>query len=391
MARAGRCFMVGRMGARACAAVLAGVLALAPGSVQAGEAPNPLSVDASALVDTLAVAGGGVGHGTRVLARADLRAHYDGTGGALPWLSGLIDVAAINGKSVSALAGDVQGVSNIEFDRTVRVVNAWVKASSTHAALKLGIIDSNLDFDEQNVGALFLHSSHGMGPEMTGAGLDGAGSSPDTTLGAVVSVFDGEAGWKLRAGVFNGRPGDPARPGSPSFAFSRDIGALAIGEADWSGSWGRIAVGGWHFTSTLSALDGSGNRRGASGGFVTVEPTLIDRKDGLQVKGWVRAALGDADTDVIRGYLGGGLAASGFWAAFPQDALGFAVAHARLNHRAGPGAGAETAFEWTAQHRLNGWLTVQPDVQWVVNPGGFGGVGNALVLGLRMIVTKGLL
>ena len=229
-----------------------------------------------------------------------------------------------------------------------------------------------------------------MGPELSGAGLDGAGSSPDTTLGAIASVFDAATGWKARVGLFNGRPGDPDHPGQPSFAFNRDIGMLVIGEADHTWAWGRIAVGGWHFTSNLPSLDGSPDRHGASGGFLTVEPNLISRKDGLQLKGWVRAALGDARTDLVRNYLGGGLVASGFLRCCPDDTLGFAVAHARMNHRADPGAGAETTFEWTAQHRLNRAVFVQPDLQWVVNPGGFGGTPNALVVGMRVIVAHGL-
>lgn len=378
--RGGRCRRLGQ--------VAAALLLAAPAAALADEGPvRPLSLDASALVDGLGVAGGVAG-GTRVLARGDLVLNYDGASGGVSWLSGQFNLTGIAGKSVSALAGDVQGVSSNEFPETLRVTNAWVQASSSRASLKLGIIDSNADFDEENVGAIFVHSSHGTGPELSGAGLSGSGATPNTTLGVVAALFDADAGWKLRGGLFNGRPGDPDNPGQPSFAFSREIGVLAIGEADWTRDWGRIAVGGWHFTSTLPALDGSGDRRGASGGFVTIEPNLIRRDNGLQVQAWVRAGIGDAATDAVRSYLGGGLVASGFWQDHPDDAVGFAVAHARMNGRAGPGAGAETAFEWTFQHKLTCWLTVQPDVQWVVNPGGFGGVRNAVVAGVRLVLTK---
>jgi porin len=369
---------------------VAALLLAAPGTALAEEAAlrsGPFSLDAAALVDGLAVAGGVAG-GTRVAARADLVLDYDGASGGVPWLSGQLDLTGIAGRSISALVGDVQGVSSNEFPDTLRVTNAWVQASGSRASLKLGIIDSNADFDEQNVGAIFVHSSHGTGPELSGAGLDGAGATPNTTLGVVAAVFDADAGWKLRGGLFNGRPGDPDHPGQPSFAFSRGIGVLAIGEADWTKAWGRIAVGGWHFTSTLPALDGSGDRRGASGGFVTLEPNLIKRDNGLQLQGWVRAGIGDAATDAVRSYIGGGLVASGMFPDHPDDAVGFAVAHARMNGRAGPGAGAETAFEWTFQHKLTCWLTVQPDVQWVVNPGGFGSTENAVVAGLRLVLTK---
>jgi len=233
------------------------------------ESSSPtFSLDASAIVDTLAVVSGGAGHGVRVLARADLVGNYDGSAGALPWVSAQVDLAAINGTSISALAGDAQGLSNIEFDRTVRVVNAWVQASSTHAAIKLGVIDTNLDFDEQNVGTMFVHSSHGIGPEFSGAGLDGPGGAPDTTLGAVVSVFDAAAEWKPRAGLFNGRPGDPAHPGRPGFAFGRDIGVLVIVEADWQGDLGRVSVGGCisprSCRRSMAAVTGAGLRAGSS-------------------------------------------------------------------------------------------------------------------------------
>ena len=370
-------------------------LALIGASAHAEDPPSEptakaLTIDATILNDTMSVVSGGMSRGTRLLARGDLRANYDGTSGALPWLSGQIDVAAINGTSISELVGDAQGVSNIEFDRTLRVVNAWAQISLTHAALKVGIIDSNLDFDEQNVGAMFIHSSHGMGPDISSAGLDGGGSAPNTTLGAIASVFDAKTGWKLRLGVFNGRPGDDQRPGQPNFAFNEDIGAMLMGEVDWTRDWGRVAVGAWHFTSRLPRLDGEGDQHHAQGGYAIIEPVLINHTDGLQLKGWLRAGLGDAMTDMVRTYLGGGMVASGFWKDHLADTIGLSVAHARMNQRASSDIRPETAIELTYQHRINGWLTVQPDVQWVIRPGGFGDIPDALVAGLRVIITKGL-
>jgi porin len=371
--------------------LIASLIALCASPARADEpAARALTVDGSVLSDIMSVVKGGEARGTRVLSRADLRINYDGTRGKLPWLSGQIDVAATNGTSISALVGDTQGISNIEYDRTLRLVNAWVQISLPHAALKAGIIDSNLDFNEQNVGVVFLHASHGIGPELSGAGLDGGGASPNTTLGVIASVFDANTGWKLRAGAFNGRPGDALRPGEPNFTLNQDHGALLIAEADWTRNWGRVAVGGWHFTSRMPRLDGEGEVHHANGGFAIVEPVLINHRDGLQLRGWLRVGMGDELTDMVRTYVGGGLVASGLWRKLPQDTLGVAVAHAQINPRAGDNPTHETAFELTFQHRVRGWLTLQPDVQWVVHPGGFGATPNALVLGLRVIVTKGL-
>ena len=47
----------------------------------------------------------------------------------------------------------------------------------------------------------------------------------------------------------------------------------------------------------------------------------------------------------------------------------------------------EAVFEWAYRVQVNQFLYVQPDVQWVVNPGGTGNIPNALVLGAQIGVT----
>ena len=47
---------------------------------------------------------------------------------------------------------------------------------------------------------------------------------------------------------------------------------------------------------------------------------------------------------------------------------------------------AETTLELTYSDKLTPWLAIQPDVQYVVNPGTDKALDNALVFGARMIV-----
>jgi len=47
----------------------------------------------------------------------------------------------------------------------------------------------------------------------------------------------------------------------------------------------------------------------------------------------------------------------------------------------------EMVFEWAYRVQINKFLYAQPDVQWVVNPGGTGNIPNALVLGAQIGVT----
>jgi porin len=74
--------------------------------------------------------------------------------------------------------------------------------------------------------------------------------------------------------------------------------------------------------------------------------------------------------------------------------LGLAAAHARLGRAArrtlyGPKGTrlAETVVELTVQRAVTSWLQIQPDIQYVVNPGWDRMAHNALVAGLRFSVA----
>jgi carbohydrate-selective porin OprB len=43
-------------------------------------------------------------------------------------------------------------------------------------------------------------------------------------------------------------------------------------------------------------------------------------------------------------------------------------------------------LEWTYAIAVGRRLTVQPDLQYVINPGGVSSVGNAVVLGVQLAI-----
>ena len=56
----------------------------------------------------------------------------------------------------------------------------------------------------------------------------------------------------------------------------------------------------------------------------------------------------------------------------------------------GSGAGIqkyEVALELTYIIQARRWLQVQPDLQYIINPGGTGKIPNALILGFQLAVT----
>jgi porin len=64
---------------------------------------------------------------------------------------------------------------------------------------------------------------------------------------------------------------------------------------------------------------------------------------------------------------------------------GIAFSQANLND-GGPGLGGETTVELDYQYNPTPWLSIQPDSQLIIDPGGNDGRSDILVLGLRTIV-----
>lgn len=119
----------------------------------------------------------------------------------------------------------------------------------------------------------------------------------------------------------------------------------------------------------------------------------------LQVSGPL-AAESNAE-DPLSGefrYTGGGLVLSAPFTGRPDDQVGLAVAIAwnggdnKQLTLAGGGspANSEIEIELTYRFTLGDNLALQPDLQYVINPGGTGALKNALVLGIRLEIGFGL-
>jgi porin len=91
----------------------------------------------------------------------------------------------------------------------------------------------------------------------------------------------------------------------------------------------------------------------------------------------------------------GGLVYTGMIPARPRDISIFGLAYGNFSSNyaqanevsLGGYATYELAYEWGYRINLTKFAYVQPDVQWIVNPGGTGTIPNALVLGAQVGVT----
>ena len=366
--------------------------ATAPG----GSTRGPFSFTGAETADVIGDAAGGLARGVKFLSKTAVSATYDGAQDGHEGLTALASAQYVAGGHISgANAGDLQTLDNIEAFGAVRIYEAWLARDyDNRRGWKAGLVDLNVDFDTQEVAALFLNSSDGIGPDLSKSGLNGPSIYPTAALG-VTAYFRPNPNLTLRAGLFDGTAGSPDHPGAFAVRLSAHDGAFFILQADRRfGSGLRVEGGGWAYTAGFDAVnrvDAAGDplrfRRGR-GIYALIEGPIVKRGDDRGLSGWLRAGTADPVVERVAGYVGGGLVYTGPLAARAQDQAGIAVNHAMIVPVGRPNAPqtTETAIELTYRFIASASFAVQPDAQYIVRPGG-GGVPDALVLGVRFTLT----
>jgi porin len=342
------------------------------------------------------------------------------------WQGARIFVFALgtHGGAPSDLVGDVQGVSNLEAPAAVRLEEAWLQQNLLGNRLSwlVGRYDLNTEFYRLQSGALFVNSSFGIGPEFAQSGRAGPSIFPNTAVGTRVD-FKPSPNVVWRAAVLDGVP--VGRPGGAIRLFAPGDGVLLVGEValisrpDTTGEprqrrfrigrgparsyTGKLALGAWYYTARFPDLfaplpNGAlVQHRGSGGAYLIGDQTVWSPRRGLPgaLAAFAQLGLGDGRVNQIGGYLGAGLTLTAPFPSRLQDELGVAVAAARNGSHyeraqtaAGVPAAGETTMELTYLAQLGSWLSVQPDLQYVIHPGGTRSTRNAVVLGLRVAVSR---
>jgi porin len=111
--------------------------------------------------------------------------------------------------------------------------------------------------------------------------------------------------------------------------------------------------------------------------------------------GFINVTQADRQTSLTDNQVALGLSYTGMLTARPKDQLGLAIGRTNFNgraeaHAATPGRGpldAEYVFEFDYGIHATDWLTVRPNIQYVVNPGGNRRADGVVILGLKGAIT----
>lgn len=328
----------------------------------------------------------------------DLQLSID-AGAFIGWTGGRVFVhyLANDGGTISRWVGDAQMISNLESPRLNKFYQAWIEQGLFDNALSIlcGLYDLNSEFYVTDAAALFLNGSHGIGKELSQAGLNGPSIFPNT--GGALRVKGAVDGFYLQAAALDGRPGNDDDPCAASFAWCPDQGILLIAEGgtEVAGSdkslYRKFAGGAWCFPH--SNQHPMNNR-----GFYLTAEQEVYREEGTESQGltvFSRVGFADAVLNEYHYHLGIGFVYAGLLPGREEDRLGLAIAHAhhsdvflaRAEAEEVHLLEAETSVEVTYRVQLSPWLILQPDIQYVIHPSGDPGIPNATVAGARIEVS----
>jgi porin len=382
---------------------------------------------------------------TQIVVQMDTQRAFGHRGGTAN-----VSVLNIRGRNLSTdNLLTLQTASGIEAVPSTRLWEAWYDQkllSDDRLSLRIGKQSLDQEFMVSQDALYFINTMFGWAM-LPSADLPGGGAAyPLATLGARAK-FKVTSGVTLLAGIFNGSPvhhdngGDPQRQNSDGLYFGASDGTLAIAELQFAypapGAMVQpgqrqplgwvYRIGAWYDSNRFAdqRTDAAGRSLAdpASAGvaalhrgnyaFYAVADRLIWRnsQDPNRTIGVFARAMYTPlkDRNLIDFSVNAGLIYRSPFHYRTFDTFGIGMGYAHVSPRAGaldretnsfagtfaPVRHTETFVEATYQYALRPWIQVQPDVQYVFNPGGGVGdpadpsrrIGNELVFGIRTNVA----
>lgn len=342
--------------------------------------------------------------GTRTITHLDLKlglnleeiAGWRGT-------TALINVINDTGRGPQAdLVGGLVGVSGIEADAppTTRLFNAWVQKRlwDDRLAVLFGLYPIDSEFFTMESASVFIQPQYG--------------TPADLALTHEPSIFNHSAlGLRVRwaidsaayvmAAVLDGVPNDPHHPRRTRIHLSSDDGSFQIAELGWHpepdnkdlAGHVKLALGFWGYSRREPDLE-SGKAKRPIGAYVLGERKLLslNAESSRIVTGFARWTWSEGKTTPLRNSFNLGLRVQGPMASRPQDVLGIAwttanTASAWRAREVAVGLAEpdrrESTLELTYRLALTKALAIQPNFQFIRNPGAHAGIPNAHLLGFR--------
>lgn len=304
-----------------------------------------------------------------------------------------------NGRSLSDDAiGNIFTVQQVYGGETFSFYSLYFdqEFAEGKASLKAGRFTVGDDFATSSIYGLYMNYGIDSNPQSLTM-IPGFSSSPEAVWGARIRL-DPAPGWQVLAGAFQSTTLDLYSDHGFDWAIHSSDGILLIGQVGWSTELGKSSSGsglpGNYWFGGFATTPQSGVDAGPSAhGFYWHGDQMVLREKDKGAEGlalWAVFVLTQPDSSSpVPFQINAGLVYTGLIPGRDEDVAMAGLASGQIGALEPDASGNdwEAVLEVGYRIQLPGTAFFQPNLQWILDPGGRGDIPNALVLGAQMGVS----
>ena len=323
------------------------------------------------------------------------------------------NVLDIYGTSLSQrYTHDFSNTSNLAGFNTVRLQEIWLQQAfwEKRATLRLGMLAADTEFFSSQAASLFLNGTFGAFT-LFGANFNDAPAYPAASPAVRLDVMP-VSFWDFKAAVFAPDENSENYTHGTDFGIDARDGALFVIETSYllnQSPNDRGLIGSYRLGAFIqrgdyaawgsqaeNALDPANPlHHGTNHAIYGVADQELFKNGQVTVEAFARGGFAAASYSFVDNYFDAGFNFIGFVPNRITDVAGIAIARSGISRQfsegqrlqGNPGSTSETAIEATYKAQITPWWSIQPDIQYILNPSGVIGSRNAFVLGLRTMIT----
>jgi porin len=320
--------------------------------------------------------------------------------------SASIQLMNTHGGKPNSYVGSTQGVDNFEVATPATFVyEAWVQQNfiEDRVSALVGLRDLNAEFVVTDMSANFIKPVMQIGQDFAQTGQNGPSVYPVTALAGRLELKPTTDSY-IKAAVFDGVAGNLNKAKGTHVNIMNKDGQLLIAEAGFTPGNdpdgdvnNKFAIGAWSYTKQFADLvdvDGAGDPvlKKSEGVYALTSYQFYHDKSDRTLGAFFRVGGTNGDVSQVDWSYQAGVVGHGWVPSRAEGEIGLGVAQANnsSSYIEATGAGTtrkETSFELYYRDVVAPGVTVQPDLQYVVNPGTTDTQKDATLVGLRVDIS----
>lgn len=344
--------------------------------------------EASYVSEVVSNFSGGIQKETNYLGMIDLMLSFDTKKAGL-WNGGLMYVQLENthgGTPSGTAIGDLQVASNIENGHYTYLYQLWYNHEFENLSFLVGFHDLNSEFLASDFAGEYMNSSFGIMPSVSGNVP--VSIFPKTTLAGILRYKISEE-LNLMAGIYDGDPMClDTDPYFKNFSINKNEGFFSIYELSTStlkteGYDGTLKIGGYYHSATCTAINDTTKLFDGNYGFYAIIDQMIlpfDENDTHGLGMFASFGWAPANRNFVNYSWSLGINYMTPFKKRLNDILGIGLASVNVNLEQPDlsiNKGTETAIECMYKFHINDNIQIQPEIQYIINPGASSNLKNA--------------